>query len=567
MECQLETETSYSPCLAPVVTHTCKSHPQHDPLTVPSWQAGWRFTPRYGIFLQLDCVSQRSGIGTGKGIRIGYGSRMNKKPTILFIAIVPPEYAPSNIERYAPERSFELIPHKHSVLALVAWLREKGCEGHYVWGNPGDGRFPMRVEKAIEEIGPDAIGFSLVTEELLLHYKLIESLKAAHPDIPIIVGGPHTTHQPAETLGHFPLVDYVAIGEGEMTLAEWLQRIASGRGVAEMSDVAGLAYRDESGKVVITAPRERFSDMNVLPDPAFDLIAAPDAPPSRNTAFPLVGSYGCRYFCTFCAADHGNYRFMTPERLVNQIQRAQEKFGVEYFAIRDSCWPPSSEWLDEFCDEIERRGLRIQFHFETRAGTLSEEQWARLKRIGLQGVGVGVESGDPEILKAIKKAITVDMARKTFAALHKVGIVSVAFFMVGNQGETWESVKRSIALMRELNPTLLSIATFRPLPGTEAYALVKEEDRDWWMRGPYPSICELPTETLHRIREDVHVRYPLRWAYLRQNVFGGNLPPQHRALAWRCFVVNLRRYILGVAERSRFGSSLIRGAKVVLKRK
>ena len=486
---------------------------------------------------------------------------MPDKPTILFIAIVPPFYAPSEVKNYGPERTFELIPHKHSILALVAWLREHSCEGHYTWIYPGDKSAPQKIGKAIWEIQPDAIGLSLVTEEMVGHYPAIEAIKKKYPGLPVILGGPHATAVPVETLKTFPMIDYVAIGEGENTLTEWLTLIHNDGGISDMREVAGIGFRDENGEIVITRPRETFQDINILPDPAFDLIANPDSPTGKRSAFPIVGSYGCRFFCTFCAADHGNYRYMKPERIVNQLQAAQEKFGVEYFAIRDSLWPPSSEWLDEFCDLVEKRDLKIHFHFETRAGILNEEQWARLKKIGAQAVAVGVESGDEAMLKRIKKGITLDMVRETFRHLHKVGIIAVAFVMFGNQGETRESIRKSMQFTVEINPALLSLAVFRPLPGTEAWELVKEEDRDWWMRGPYPSICELSTEELHRLREDAHIRYPLRWRYLMQNVIGGNLPPEFRGVCWRSYKVHLRKYLLGMGERSAFFRSLIRGLK------
>ena len=102
------------------------------------------------------------------------------------MAITPPEYAPLGIGRYGLPRTFELIPHKHSILSLVAWLRENGCDGHYVWYHPGDESGPLKVERAIRELKPDAIGFSLVTEEMLSHYQIIALIKARHPDLPVI---------------------------------------------------------------------------------------------------------------------------------------------------------------------------------------------------------------------------------------------------------------------------------------------------------------------------------------------------------------------------------------------
>jgi magnesium-protoporphyrin IX monomethyl ester (oxidative) cyclase len=474
---------------------------------------------------------------------------MQGKPRFLFLTITPPEYAPANLSKYNTKRTFELNPHKHSILALVAWLRENGCEGYYRWIEPGDPDGFEKIERAVEEIQPHGIGFSLTTEEIIPHYPLIVRLKGRFRHIPIIVGGHHVTAEPLVTIENFPFIDYVCIGEGEKTLEEWLKKVAAGAKPSDMRSVSGIAFYDEKGRTVVTPPREKFTDINVLPDPAFDLILSDDVSIGKFSAFPLVTSYGCRYYCTFCAADHGNYRYMSPERVVSQIENAQKKYGAEYFAFRDSFWPPTSQWLEKFCDLIEERGIKFRFHFETRAGSLDERQMARLKRIGARAIAVGVESGDPGVLKLIRKAITVDMVKKTFDQLHRTGLLSVAFFMVGNQGENPATIRASEELASEINPTLLDVSTLRPFPGTEAYRLVRPDQRDWWMAGKDVSICDLPVTDLHRMRADFHIRYPLRWGYLSRNVVFSRLPMEFRQLAWFSFLNHLRRYILGICER------------------
>ncbi|MFH1676459.1 MAG: radical SAM protein [bacterium] len=490
---------------------------------------------------------------------------MERKPKILFVALTLPDIAPANLLKYRPRRSFVLTLHKHSVIALVAWLRENGCDGRYFWCQINDQNARERIEEVIRDYKPDALGFSLVTEELLLHYRLIEQLKESFPDIPVIIGGPHAIGAYEHTVKTFPLIDFVCTGEGEITLTEWLKMLVEGKSRTEMREIKGLAFRDESGNIVITPHRPTMPDMNLLPDPAFDIIVDPNAEMRPNTAFPIMGSYGCRHFCTFCAADHGNYRFMKPERIVNQIENAVKNYGVKYFAIRDNFWPPTPEWCDEFCSLIEKRNLKITFHFETRAGTLNEAQYKRLKSVGGEAAAIGVESGDPGILKRVKKGITPDMVRKTFDHMHKAGIFSVGFYMFGLPGETRETIRTTEKYMRELNSVLISLAVFRPLPGTEAFQLVKEEDRDWWMKGPYPSICEIPTEELHKLREDVDIRYPVRWAYLWQHVFAGKLTPEFRLIAWKAFRVHLLKVMLGISERYGITRSFISNMKKIIK--
>ncbi len=498
------------------------------------------------------------------------------KPTILFIAYVHRDYSPLGSAGYGLGNAYRLLPHKYAVLSLVAWLRAHDCDGHYVWINDINADELLKIDMAIVRHRPDAIGFSLATDEVISHYGIIELLKLRHPDIPIIVGGPHVTALPRHTLEHFPLIDCVAVGEGEWTLTEWLNCTAAGKSKSRMKDINGIGFRDESGKIVLTPPREKIKDLDILPDPAYHLILDPADPSCRSTFLPLINSYGCPFYCTFCAADHGNYRYASPMRAVDRIERAVKQYGVDTFCMCDSFWPPSGGWLDEFCGGIEKRRIKIRFQFETRAGTLSEKQLRRLKRIGVNAVAVGVESGDQEILKNIKKGITLDMARKTFKSLNRLGILSRAFFMFGNQGENRRTIQATIDFMHELNPSMISISTFRPLPGSEAYNLLPDRESDWWMRcnkdgkwwkgGRVPSICDLHHDEILLMAQEALLRFPLRPAYFFQHVAGSRLQHEFRDITRRIFTSRLREYILGMSERHWLMRGLIHTAKVILKR-
>jgi radical SAM superfamily enzyme YgiQ (UPF0313 family) len=488
------------------------------------------------------------------------------KPTILFIAIIPPGYSPYLAASYGMQRTFDLLPHKLSILALTAWLREHDCDGGYVWVDESDERGLGIVKEAIERLNPQALGFSLVTEEFMAHYKLIESLKAGFPQIPIIVGGPHATAQPFHTLSNFPAIDFVAVGEGEITLHELLKAIVSGAGADSFAKIKGIGFRDDLIGIFITEPRACIDDINILPDPAYDLILDPDSPPDKDSTFPLVCSYGCYFHCTFCSVPHGHYRCITPERVIERIERLQEQFGVEYFAIRDSFWPPKREWLDDFLLLLENRNLKIRFHFQTRAGVLGEEHFRKLKKHGAQAIAIGVEAGDSFILRSIKKGITVDQAVKTFKALNKAGIFSIAFFIFGNKGENLGTIKTSISISHELNGSIAFFHVLYPLPGAEAFLSLPEKDKNWWMTGQLPSICDLTVPELESLAREAFVRYPLRRAYVKQHILDGDLDPEFRHIARRIFTIHLRKWALGMLERFPPAKIAIRAMKRSIRR-
>ena len=167
------------------------------------------------------------------------------------------------------------------------------------------------------------------------------------------------------------------------------------------------------------------------------------------------------------------------------------------------------------------------------------------------------------MLKAIRKGITLDMARNTFRLLHQAGIFSIGFFMFGNQGESEESIERTIDFMHELNPALCSPSTFRPFPGTEAYKFVKAEDRYWWMGTGYPSICKFTIDELHHIREEAGVWYPLRLKYITQHILSRK---KYGLTAWKMVRIHMLKVMLGISEQSRPVRILIHGIKRIQKR-
>ena len=81
----------------------------------------------------------------------------------------------------------------------------------------------------------------------------------------------------------------------------------------------------------------------------------------------------------------------------------------------------------------------------------------------------GVESGDPAILKSLKKGITLEQARAAFAAARAEGLETLAYFMTGLPGETCESLQKSLDFAKELDPDFVHFSVLIPFPGTPIY--------------------------------------------------------------------------------------------------
>jgi len=129
----------------------------------------------------------------------------------------------------------------------------------------------LTYEKTIEEIKkfqPDIIGLTAVTPSIDRTVKLAYMIKRIYPFVPIVIGGPHFTAVPDKTLKDYPVFDYGVIGEGEHTIVDLVETLASGR---TPSTIPGVAIR-ENGKIFFSSPRAPVKDMDSLPFPAWDLL-------------------------------------------------------------------------------------------------------------------------------------------------------------------------------------------------------------------------------------------------------------------------------------------------------
>jgi hypothetical protein len=147
-----------------------------------------------------------------------------------------------------------------------------------------------------------------------------------------------------------------------------------------------------------------------------------------------------------------------------------------------------------------KKGLKLQWFCFARVDTVSREVLKAMRRAGCYSIGFGVESGDPAMLKAMRKTVTPERVREAVAEANSLGFKTQCFFVFGAPGETRESVERTVAFARELKPALCFFNMMVPYPGTEAYGLVFGPDgppldrvpwEDWVAIGPR-STYEVP---------------------------------------------------------------------------
>ena len=300
--------------------------------------------------------------------------------------------------------------------------------------------------------------------------KVTRAVKQARPNLPIVWGGWHPSLFPEQCLTE-PDVDAVVVGQGEETFAEIVDRYAAGQ---SLEGVFGCAYRAPQSAVV--NPPRPFRDVNDLPPHDYTLIDVQRYfAPKRKRQFDYISSQGCRFRCTFCADPavfkRGWYG-LEPERMARELAAHHRTYRFEEIAFQDETFFTSRARVEAIADAFIAAGLNVAWTATMRAdqGTrLDDALLAKCRRSGLRRVMIGVESGSPEMLKRIKKDITIPQVFDSARKCKRHGIGAILNFIVGFPGESDDSVQETLdvaARLRAISPDFeASIFYFRPYPG------------------------------------------------------------------------------------------------------
>lgn len=316
-----------------------------------------------------------------------------------------------------------------------------------------------KVKHKLEEYQPDIVGSTCVTMNYPGASEILKYCKLVNPDIIAVIGGPHVTFAPVETLNESPWIDIVVRGEGDYTLMD----IVSGK---KPENIQGIAYRS-NGEIKLTPPRPLIEDLDSLPTPARHLF-----PVSRYLALASHGSIiagrGCPFNCIFCVGSKmggRRARFRNPKLVVDEIEQCLD-LGFKEINLEDDLFTLNHKHLHAFCDEIINRGLKFNWSIFARVDTVNPEVLQKLRKAGCNWLSYGVESGNQEILDTVKKRITLDMVRKSVKMAKDAGIDVLISFILGLPGETKETMAQTLDFARELG-THYGFHVLAPFPGTE----------------------------------------------------------------------------------------------------
>ncbi|MCK4602866.1 MAG: B12-binding domain-containing radical SAM protein [Phycisphaerae bacterium] len=339
--------------------------------------------------------------------------------------------------------------------------------GHTVFGVDGvligD---PRTIAQRVAACEPDVVGTNTATIDRLAGIKTIRMIRKAVPKAFIVVGGSHFSHSAEDALQSVPEIDAVAVGEGEVTFLELLDRLPGREGFDEID---GLVYRDKNGQIARNKHREVMRDINHLPMPAWDLFGInkywfhshgvgklSEVEDDVALAAGVMTTRGCPQSCVFCANSlNKKMRYLDPALAIDQIEWLQKSCGVTAFNVYDDDFLTNPRHATAFCEELLRRNCRLTWWCGARPARLNPDLLRLMLRSGCARISFGVETGTDEVLKKIRKNFTCAQVYEAMEVVGKIGFEKVNIFLIlGLPGETIDTVDRTVEFARSLQPLL-----------------------------------------------------------------------------------------------------------------
>ncbi len=380
------------------------------------------------------------------------------------------------------------------------------------------------IRRRVRQDKPDLTAITATSFTLIDALQTAESVKEAYPDVPVVLGGPHATIYPRETV-ELDNVDYAVSGEGEEVLVKLASAVDSG----ESPDIPGVAYR--SGGETLYGGRAPFiMDLDALPFPDRTLLPYrkyTSLLAKRNPVTTLFSSRGCPYRCMFCDRPQMGkvFRARSAENVVDEIEECVG-LGINELLIYDDTFTVDRQRVLDICSEIKMRGLDVGFDVRARVNTVDPGLLAAMRSAGCERIHYGVESGNQEILDFIRKGITLKQVVDAFKWTREEGIDTLAYFMLGHPRDTRDTIEQTIDFAVKLDPMYTHFTITTPFPATDLYRLGLEEgviESDVWLeyaRRPtedfIPPVWEenLSMEELQRLLKNAYKRFYVRPSYV-----------------------------------------------------
>ncbi|MFH1800885.1 MAG: radical SAM protein [Candidatus Omnitrophota bacterium] len=314
-------------------------------------------------------------------------------------------------------------------------------------------------EKMIQEKDLGVVGITMMSCDYDPAMKAAEIIKKHKPGTPIVVGGPHPSIA-SEELKDDNRVDYIHLGEGEVTFPQLVEDLGAGK------------------------PRERIvsgiqANLDQLPFADRDLFGGSEeafVPYLEEPFVTTIAGRGCLYNCNYCQPAERmifgkGVRRRSVGHVIRELHELQEKYRFNSMMIHDDCLTEDPEWVTEFCHAYRQAPLGKPFVAQSRADLIckNEPMIKEMKRVGLALFIIGFESGSDRMLKFLRKGSTREQNLRAAEICHKYKIKIWANYMLGLPTETKEEQFETLDMLKKIKPYHSSPAYYTPHPGSDLF--------------------------------------------------------------------------------------------------
>jgi anaerobic magnesium-protoporphyrin IX monomethyl ester cyclase len=324
---------------------------------------------------------------------------------------------------------------------------------------------------------PDVVGVSMMSVDYNPARQCLEITRQALPEAVTVVGGPHPTIMLDEVKDD-PAIDYIFLGEAEITFPEFLGRLQRGETFphvvqAEHPDLDAIPFADH--EFFLQEWRRWGYDLD-SPEAPF----VPELPPPFVTT---IAGRGCIYNCSYCQpAERMIFGRKVRRRSVSNVMAElvglRDKYHFNSFMFHDDCLTEDRDWVIEFCQAYRAAGFTQPFFCQSRADIIvkNEDMVKMMAEAGLRGYLIGFESGSDRVLKFIRKGTKRWHNLEAARICRKYGISIWANYMLGLPTESKEEVMETIGMLKQIDPEYYSPAFYTPHPGSDLYTYVMEHE-------------------------------------------------------------------------------------------
>jgi anaerobic magnesium-protoporphyrin IX monomethyl ester cyclase len=367
--------------------------------------------------------------------------------------------------------------HPFHILDAVGEAPQKKTRYHrgYLIGLP--------LEEIAENIPESTtiVGITVVfTHEWPAIVRLMDLIRQARPDLPIVIGGEHVTSMPEFCLATSK-ADYIVIGEGEETVLELLDALKRD---GPLNEIKGLGYR-ENGEITVNSRRARRLNLDDIPRPAWEQFAVDTYNQNGYVGginvgaktIPILATRGCPYQCTYCSSPNmwtPRWIPRDPIMVVDEIQHYVDVHGATNFPFQDLTAILHKDWIKAFCEEILNRGLKITWQLPTgtRSEAIDKDVARLLKSTGLATMSYAPESGSEHTRKLIKKRMKTENLMASVQAAIASELNVALFIVIGFPHDEPEHLEQNFEFLRHirrLGVQDMAIGYYMALPGTEIF--------------------------------------------------------------------------------------------------